>query len=43
LSPKQVHKDQVRLQKESEQPKKSEKEKEAEEKKREKANIQPFR
>ncbi|XP_057487761.1 uncharacterized protein LOC130773830 [Actinidia eriantha] len=40
LSPKQVHEDQVRLQKESEQ-KKSEKEREAEEKKREKAIIDP--
>ena len=38
LSPRQVHEDQVRLQKESEQ-KKSEKEREAEEKKREKAIV----
>jgi hypothetical protein len=39
LSPKQVHEDQVRLQKESEQHKKNKKEREAKEKKREKAII----
>ena len=39
LSPKQVHEDQVRLQKESELHKKSEKERKAKEKKREKAII----